>query len=172
MRNKLFFILSVFLTSMLLFTPVLAGSRIQKIFFEVDQVGNLTVRGTITGLGNQEVIARLKASGLARVSCFNQDGVLEPNKGYTFLVDGATSETIIGGDRGIEVAILKSGINYENECPNDNWSTEIDFIFWTDATISVLDRDTREVLNQYDYVCTAIRDTYTYNACTPVNPLG
>jgi hypothetical protein len=50
-------------------------------------------------------------------------------------------------------------------CPNENWTAQIDFIFWTDATISVYDLYTDELLASQDYTCTT---TLTSVTCDPV----
>lgn len=170
MRKELFSTLIAILALTLLTSTVFAAVRLRQVFFEVDQDGSLIVRGTATGFGNQELIARLVASGPAVVSCYNRDGELMPEQEYTIIVDGV-SESIFGGvvDNGIQVAIIDSGIDYDNECPNDNWSAEINFVSWSEATIMALDRETGEVLLRQDYVCTTIRYPTPSIACTPVS---
>jgi len=45
-------------------------------------------------------------------------------------------------------------------CPNDNWTANIDFVYWTNATITVTDpsTDPDTVLLQQNYTCVTTRD--------------
>jgi len=57
----------------------------------------------------------------------------------------------------------------EGGCPNNNWRANIDFVFWTDATITVTDpsTDPATVLLQQYYTCVTTRDPDSVS-CTPV----
>lgn len=163
MVKQLFCILSVLLASIFLATTVFAEVKLREVDFEVGP-GSLTALGTATGIGNRETVARLEASGLAIVKCTNQDGETEPAQEYRLSVFGASESPI--SDKGIQVAIIDSGIGYDNECPNGNWSASIDFVFWTEATINVYDED-ESLLASQDYSCITTRfpDSVT---CTSV----
>jgi hypothetical protein len=51
-------------------------------------------------------------------------------------------------------------------CPNDNWTATIDFVYWTDATITIQSLDTEEVLLTQQYTCVTTR---TNVSCSPVD---
>ena len=166
MRKKLFSTLSALLALMLLTSTVIAAAKLRDVSFNVGPGGNLTMRGTATGVGNREAVARLEASGQAEVSCYNRDGGLEPDQGYTIDVKGASFGGFDG--KGIQVAIIDSGIAYDNECPNTNWTAHIDFVYWDSATITVIDLETGEALVRQDNTCVTTRDPETIT-CTPIN---
>ena len=134
----------------------------------------LNATGTMTGLGKDDVIVQLQASGFPEVTCTNQGGNQAPGQnppkvssvGDQYL-DGDISETKNGKSPfnvTTDPADLGSLDAIAYGCPNDNWSAQIDFIYWTDATITVFDLGGNELQSQ-DYTCTT---TLTSVTCKPV----
>ena len=198
MRRKFLSILSALLAAMLLTSTVFAGYiKLSNVTFSLgtdtstnsgglqlmallaaesgqSSFPTLNATGTMTGLGKDDVIVQLQASGFPEVTCTNQGGNQAPGQnppkvssvGDQYL-DGDISETKNGKSPfnvTTDPADLGSLDAIAYGCPNDNWSAQIDFIYWTDATITVFDLGGNELQSQ-DYTCTT---TLTSVTCKPV----
>jgi hypothetical protein len=171
MKKKIFSLWSVLLMVILLVTPVSAGGAV-KLSSVRFSLGSLIAAGTLTGLGNTDVSVVIDASGFPVVSCINSGGNRVP--GQSFPMVSASGDQFLDGDSSIRKN-GKSPFDVETVdpefipwdqagCPNVNWMGHIDFIFWTDATISIFDASTQALLLQRDYSCTT---TMTSVTCTP-----
>ena len=198
MRRKFLSILSALLAAMLLTSTVFAGYiKLSNVTFSLgtdtstnsgglqlmallaaesgqSSFPTLNATGTMTGLGKDDVIVQLQASGFPEVTCTNQGGNQAPGQnppkvssvGDQYL-DGDISETKNGKSPfnvTTDPADLGSLDAIAYGCPNDNWSAQIYFIYWTDATITVFDLGGNELQSQ-DYTCTT---TLTSVTCKPV----
>lgn len=171
MKRKIPSILFALLAALLLTSTVFAGAiKFSNVNFSL---GSLVAQGTLTGLGNDDVRVRLDASGFPLISCTNHGGNQAPGQNPP-KVSASGDELLFGfdltrknGKSPFDVKTVAPQVldPIEYGCPNDNWTAQIDFIFWTDATISVYDLETQELLASQDYTCTT---TLTSVTCTPV----
>jgi hypothetical protein len=171
MRRKISSVLIALLAAILITSTVFAGAiRLSGVTFKL---GSLIAEGTLTGLGKQDVVVQLDASGFPVVTCTNQGGNQAPGQNPP-KVSASGQQLLFGFDLtrkngkspfGVETndPPVLSAIEYG--CPNNNWTAQIDFIYWTNATIKVLDLETQELLASQDYTCTT---TLTSVTCTPV----
>jgi len=171
MKKKLYSLLSVFLMVIVMVTPVSAGGAV-KLSSVKFSLGSLIANGTLTGLGNTNVLVVIDASGPAAITCSNYGGSQVPGQSYPKV--SAIGDQFLDGDSavrkngkspfGVETVDPESVPWDQAGCPNANWTGHIDFIFWTDATIRVYDAATQALLLQRDYACIT---TLTTVSCTP-----
>lgn len=170
MKRKIFSVLTALSAAILITSTVFAGAiKLSRVTFSL---GSLVANGKITGLGNQDVIVHLDASGFPLVTCTNQGGNQAPGQNPPKVSAGG-QQALLGDDPSKTFGKYLFGVETENPteldaveygCPNDNWTASIDFVFWDEATISIKDLDGNELLTQ-DYTCTT---TLTNVSCTPV----
>jgi hypothetical protein len=174
MNKKLSTILTILLVTMLTTSTVFAGGavKLSSIQFEL---GSLIASGYASGLGNTDVTIVLDASGIPAVTCTNNGNNDVPGQSYPKV--SASGQQSLDGDKDIQ----KNGrAKFSTEtddpqtlswdvagCPNSNWTGRIDFIFWTDATISVYDTATGALLQTQSYTCTTTRYPASVS-CSPV----
>jgi hypothetical protein len=171
MKKKLYLLLSVFLMVIMMTTPVSAGGAV-KLSGVSFRLGSLIADGTLSGLGNTDVSVVIDARGIPAITCINFGGNQVPGQSYPKVA--ASGHQLLDGDSsvrkngkspfGVETVDPESIPWDEAGCPNQNWTGHIDFIFWTDATISVYNASTQALLLQRDYACTT---TLTTVSCTP-----
>jgi hypothetical protein len=171
MKRKIISITTALLAAILLTSTVFAGAiKFSSVTF---RLGSLIADGALTGLGNLQAKVLLDASGFPVVSCTNQGGNKAPGQNPPKI--SALGEQLISGldltkkngrsPFSVETNDPQFVDPVEYGCPNANWTAEVDFIFWTDATINVVDPATEEVLASQDYTCTT---TLTSVTCVPV----
>jgi len=170
MKRKLYSLVSVLVVLMVMVTPVSAGGAV-KLSRVTFSLGSLIANGTLTGLGNTDVSVVIDASGIPAITCVNFGGSQVP--GQSFPKVSASGNQFLDGDDvskngrspfGVETVDPESISWDQAGCPNANWTGHIDFIFWTNASISVIDASTQALLLKQDYVCTTTR---TSVSCTP-----
>jgi hypothetical protein len=171
MKKKLYSLVSVLLIAIVLATPVSAGGAV-KLSGVSFRLGSLIAAGTLSGLGNADVSVVIDASGIPAITCINFGGNQVPGQSYPKVA--ASGNQLLDGDSpvrkngkspfGVETVDPESIPWNEAGCPNENWTGHIDFIFWTDATISVYNASTQALLLQRDYTCTTTMKTVS---CTP-----
>ena len=174
MNKKFFSLLAVLLVSALITSTASAGGAV-KLFGATFSLGSLIATGTFTGLGgyNQGVIVELVAGGFPVVTCTNPNGNQAP--GQNSLELSTNGEQLVGpqditrkGTAPMNVTAEPGPITgTQGGCPNDNWTAQIDFVFWTNAAISVRDTATGALLLQQVYNCTTPRDPDSVS-CTAV----
>lgn len=174
MKKNFFSVLSAFIAAIMLSTSALAGASI-KLSSVTFQLGSLIANGTLTGLGRTDVTVVLDASGFPAITCTNRGSNDVPGQSDPKI--SASGKQILLGDS----PIRKNGrslFGVETQdptvlawdaagCPNANWTGHIDFIFWTDATISIYETATNSLLVQHQYTCTTTRFPARV-ICTPV----
>jgi hypothetical protein len=174
MKRKLYTVLTVLMVVMLTTSPALARGAIKLSGITFD-LGSLIAKGFASGLGNTDVTVVLDASGIPAVTCTNYGGNDVPGQSYP-KVSASGQQALTGGD-----PLRKNGkaafftetddpttLTWEEAgCPNSNWTGHIDFIFWTDALISVYDTNTGELLASQAYTCETTRYPASVS-CTPV----
>jgi len=172
MKKKFLSLLSVLLMIVLLTTPASAGGAV-KLSGVTFSLGSLIANGTLSGLGNTDVSVVIDASGTPLVSCINNGGNIVPGQSAPRV--SASGNQLLDGDSPVRKN-GKSPFGVETDdpefipwdqagCPGANWSGRIDFIFWTDATITINDTSTPPIqLLKKDYSCIT---TLTSVSCTP-----
>jgi len=175
MKKKILsLLLTVLLVSTLMSSVVSAGGNVglRSVQFSL---GSLDVSGILTGLGgySEGVAVRLSASGIPVVSCTNQGGNEAPGQNPSN-VSASSIELIPDqditkkGTAPVEISAVPDPISgTQGGCPNGNWKAEIVFVYWTNATISVLDPATNTLLLQQNYACTTTRYPPSVS-CSPV----
>lgn len=170
MKKKILSILTILMMITLLTSTVSAGGNVGlgSVKFAI---GSLIATGKFTGLGgyNQGVDVELTAAGIPVVTCTNQGGTQAPGQNPPKV--SAEGNQFIGpqlitkkGTAPMDVTAEAGTITgLQGGCPNNNWTAEIDFVYWTDATISVFDVKTGALLLQRNYACTT---TLTSVTCT------
>jgi|RhiMetdeSRZDD1v2_1073273.scaffolds.fasta_scaffold389705_1 hypothetical protein len=174
MNKKLFSILAVFLLSSLITSTASAGGAV-KLSGATFSLGSLAANGTFTGLGGyiQGVTVELVATGFPVVTCTNPNGNQAPGQNLPQL--SANGEQIVGPQDITQKGTALLNVRAEpgpitgtqGGCPNDNWTAQIDFVFWTNAAISVRDTATGALLLKQDFNCTTTRDPDSVS-CTAV----
>ena len=171
MEKKIYSLVSVFLIIMAMVTPVSAGGAV-KLSTVSFRLGSLIADGTLTGLGNSDVSVVVEASGIPAITCINFGGNQVPGQSYPKV--SASGSQILDGDSPVRKN-GKSPFDVETVdpetipwdeagCPNSNWTGHVDFIFWTDASISVYNTSTQALLLKKEYACAT---TLTSVICTP-----
>jgi hypothetical protein len=174
MKKRAFILLSVLLIAGLLVSPASAGRGIG--FSATFSLGSLIAEGFATGVGQTDVTFVLKAMGPADITCINNGANSVPGQSAPRL--SATGEQdALGGDP--ETKNGRTPFLTETDdpitvawdvggCPNSNWIGHVDFIYWTNATVSIYATDTGALLTEQDFLCTTTRFPATVS-CTPVN---
>ncbi|HEX9386765.1 MAG TPA: hypothetical protein VF918_10640 [Anaerolineales bacterium] len=176
MKKRILSLLSTLLVVTLLASPVSAG---RGIGFSTVQfsLGSLIANGYVTGLGKTDVTLVLDASGeRAQVSCINSGGTIVPGQSSPKL-DAVGVQNLAGDDASRKNG--KAPFNTETSdliswdlagCPNSNWVGHIDFVFWTEATLTVhlgYNNPNGAILATQNYTCVTTRDPDRVS-CTPV----
>ncbi len=172
MKKRILALLSVLLVAILITSPVSAGPGIGLSGVQFS-LGSLIANGTVKGLGNTDVVMVLDASGIPVITCTNYGGSSVPGQSSPKV--SASGNQFLDGDSPVRKngrspfdveTIDPQSIPWDQAgCPNANWTGHIDFIFWTDATISVLDATTGALQLKQNYNCTTTR---TSVSCTPL----
>jgi hypothetical protein len=174
MKNRILSLLSTLLMLTLLTSPVSAGRGIG--FSATFSLGSLIAEGLATGVGQTDVTFELKGTGPADITCINSGGNSVPGQSSP-RISATGEQNVLGGDP--ETKNGRTPFRTETNdpetvawnvggCPNPNWIGHVDFIYWTNATISIYATDTGALLIKRDYVCTTTRFPATVS-CTPVN---
>jgi|SRR5215208_1265156 len=170
MKKKILSLLSALLVITLLTTPASAGGAV-KLSGVQFSLGSLIAKGTLSGLGNTDVSVVIDAIGIPMTTCTNYGGNPVPGQSApkvsasgNQLLDGNSSVRKNGKSPfGVETVDPESIPWDQAGCPNASWSAHIDFIFWTDATISIFNASDQALLLKQDYKCTT---TLTSVSCT------
>ena len=174
MKNKISSVLIATLLVILMVSPASAGPGIGLSGVKFS-LGSLIADGVLSKLGNTDVNVVLDAGGIPAITCTNHGGNAVPGQSYP-KVNASGQESLLGNS-----SVRKNGkspFNVETVdpvslpwdaagCPNANWSAHIDFIYWTNATISIYDIATNTLQVQQSYVCTTTRSPANVS-CTPV----
>jgi len=173
MKKKLFSILTVMLIAALSTSTVYAaGFKLTAGF----KLGSLIADGYAYGLGSTDVTIQLDASGIPVVTCTNQGGKQAPGQnppkvsatGKEFLdhndytKNGRSAFNVEVGDPQPNLTAAQMG------CPSNTWTSTIDSVLWTDATIYMFDTATGALLLRQDYTCDPKLQTATTVSCTLV----
>ena len=172
MNKKMLSILSGLLMAVLVFSNAFAGGGI-KISGATFSLGSLVAKGSVSGIGNTNVIMVLDASGIPVIVCTNSGGNQVPGQSSPKVTAEGTQA--LSGTDGLrkngkspfDVETARIHLTWAQAgCPNSLWTAEVVFVFWTNATISVKDPATNAVLAKQSYVC---KTTTTSVSCTAIN---
>ena len=171
MNKRIVALTGSILIAILVFSTAFAGGgvRLSGVSFSL---GSLITNGYVSGIGNTDVTMVLDASGIPAIVCTNYGGNQVPGQSSP-KVSAQGSENLLGNS-----PLRKNGkAPYDVEtnppapltwdqagCPNSNWTAQIVFVYWTNATISVYDSLTGALLLTQNYVCST---TKTSVSCTP-----
>src|SRR6266545_7169503 len=177
MKKKMLSIFSALLIAILMTST--AGARGVIILSANFSLGSLIASGTASarGQGNAALTLVLDASGIPAITCTNNGENDVP--GQSFPTVSASGRQDLNGDDLLKKG--KSPFSVETVdpttiawdaagCPSSNWTARIDFIYWTNATISVYDTTTTPwtLLKRQDYLCTTTHDPDSVT-CTLIN---
>jgi hypothetical protein len=164
MKRKLFSFLAVLLAMVLATSTVAAGGNVKLSGVEFS-LSSLVASGFASGLGNADVTVLLEAAGIPDVTCTNYGGTQAPGQnpanvsasGAQYLIH----ENYTKNGRSpfsVETEEPQPGLTAEQlGCPNNNWMASIDFVYWTEAVLSVYDTATGDLLAQQNYACVTTR---------------
>ncbi|HJR79856.1 MAG TPA: hypothetical protein VJ821_07275 [Anaerolineales bacterium] len=171
MQKRILSILTVLLAATMMTSTVSAGGNVKLSSLRFS-LGSLIANGTLSGLGNTDVSVVIDASGIPAITCINQGGNQVPGQSYPNV--SASGDQTLEGDSpvrkngkspfGVETVDPEFLPWDQAGCPNAKWLGRIDFIFWTDATISVFNASTQTLLLKRDFKCTT---TLTTVSCIP-----
>jgi hypothetical protein len=164
MKKRILSLLTVLLVAMILTSTVGAGGNVgfSKVQFSL---GSLIAEGYAQGLGRTDVTVELVASGIPVVTCVNQGGNESPGQNPVKVI-ASDRQFLPGNDplrKNGRAPFLTETNDPENlpgdvaGCPNSNWTGRIDFISWTEATLSAYDTATGALLERQDFACTTTR---------------
>lgn len=164
MNRKLFSFVSMLLAVLLTTSTVAAGGNV-KLSGVQFSLSSLVASGFASGLGNTDVSVVLDAAGIPDVSCTNNGGNRAPGQNPPKVSASGTQylihETYTKNGRSpfnVETEEPLPGLTAEQlGCPNNNWTASIDFVYWTEATLSVYDTASGALLSQQDYTCVTTR---------------
>ena len=149
-----------------------AKARFSKVSFTL---GSLIASGDLAGLGRDDVTVTLEASGVPVVSCANPNGSKAPGQNppkvsargdqflahQTYTKNGSSPFFVETG--AVEIKSAKA-----MGCPNNNWTATIDFVFWTNATLTLHDVTANKDIVVQKYACTTTRSPDSVS-CTLIN---
>ena len=172
MRKRLLSLLSALLAVTLLASPASAGRGIG--FSASFSLGSLIAEGFATGVGKTDVTFVLDAVGIPAMTCINNGSNSVPGQSSP-KISATGRQNVLGSDPRIKNGRTPFRTETDDPdtlawdlagCPNSNWIGHVDFIFWTDATISIYSTATNQLLTKQDYTCTTTRFPATVS-CTP-----
>jgi hypothetical protein len=172
MKKKLYTVLTLALILILSTSTVsAAGFKLSAGF----KLGSLIADGYAYGLGNTDVTIQLDASGIPLITCTNQGGTQAPGQNPP-KVSASGNEFLNHNDYtkngrsafNVETSEPQPGLSAKKMgCPSNTWTASIDFVFWTNATISMFDTATGTLLFKQDYTCVTTHNPDSIT-CTPV----
>jgi hypothetical protein len=173
MNKKLSTILAVFLILMLTTSTVGAAGAIK--LSGAFGLGSLTFNGYATGLGGYRdgVTIVLTGTGIPVVTCTNKGGNQAPGQNPPKVT--ADGSQFIGPQSIDKKGKAPVGVETEDPiltgtqggCPNDNWTATVEFIYWTDATLTAIDNTSGAVVATQNYTCVTTRNPDSVS-CTQV----
>lgn len=174
MKKRLYTLLTALLITVLTTTPVFARGAIKLTSISFS-LGSLIATGYAGGLGNTDVTIALDASGTPVITCTNYGGNNVPGQSYP-KISATGQQTLLGNDplrKNGKAAFFTETDDPETipwnvaGCPNSNWTAHVDFILWTNATISVYDTASNALLTKQNYTCVTTQ-TPASVSCTAV----
>jgi hypothetical protein len=136
---------SLFVAALLMSAAL--NAHAQNVHFKgeptvTDNGTNFTVCVSLAGLGNQDVIITIEATGLADTTCINPSGIEAPGQNRipfsTSITTVVRSTQIKNGT--VTVCATTPGPDItakEAGCPNNNWTARIDDVEFESAMITV-----------------------------------
>src|SRR5688500_5575076 len=175
MKKKILSILTIFVLITMMTSTVSAGGNV-KLSSVRFSLGSLVAEGFAGGLGRTDVTVVLDASGIPAITCTNPGGNAVPGQSSP-KVTASGDQSLLGSDPLRKNGKSPFGVETEDPaplawdqagCPGSKWTAQIDFVFWTNATISVYNTATNTLLVRQNYTCTTTRFPASVS-CTLVN---
>ena len=174
MTRNLFSFVAVLLAMVLTTSTAAAGGNVKLSGVQFG-LSSLVASGFASGLGNTDVTVVLDAAGIPVVTCTNSGGTQAPGQNPVNVSASGTQylvhETYTKNGRSafsVETEEPQAALSaQELGCANNNWVATIDFVFWTEATLSVFDTATGVLLAQQNYTCVTTRFP-AFVSCTAV----
>jgi hypothetical protein len=174
MKKKVVSIFCALVASILLTTTAWAGTAV-KLSSVTFSLGSLIADGKLSGLGKTDVTVKLDAIGTPDITCINFGGNTVPGQSSP-KISASGEQALLGNDPVRKNGSSRFGVETQDPdylpwdvagCPSANWIGHIDFIRWTNATISINDTASGILLLKKDYTCTTTRYPASVS-CTPV----
>jgi len=140
MKRKIYTLATILLVAMLAVTPVYAGGISGSW-----GIGSIKFIGTAWGFGGDAEIS-ISGSGIPEIACYTH-GNDNPAPGQNPARVSATNTAGLASfdhNKGKFDVNLEADANVENMtasqlgCPNDNWTAEVVFVYWDEATLTVV----------------------------------
>ena len=168
MQRKITSILCALLIASLSASTAQAGGNVKLQSAPTFNLGSLDVSGVLTGLGGYStgVTVQLDAIGIPVVTCTTPGGNQAPGQNPPKV--SASSQEYIDpqsisrkGKAPVAVSAEPASLilpGSQGGCPNDKWTAEIVFVYWTNATLTVTDNNSGAILlGPLNYTCTTTR---------------
>ena len=139
MRKLLVALCSLFAIA-LFAAPAQAAIRFHAGPTFTDQGTTLNVTGNVSGLGNEDLTARITATGVADVTCTNPAGNVAPGQRTSVTTTGTQEDIEVKNGRAtFNVTTAEPGpLNPADVCPNRKWTATITDVDFTSATLTLI----------------------------------
>lgn len=167
MKRILYPVLTAILIAIMVVYPAGAGGY--KLSSATFSLGSLIATGTASGLGSTDWLVELDATGHGSVICVNNGNNPVPGQSSP-KIDGKGTQAIPrsqitkNGKSPFDVTArpLEETPGYildwqQGGCPNSNWTAFVDFVYWDQAVLSLVDPITFETVASYKYNCVTTR---------------
>jgi hypothetical protein len=103
-----------------------------------DNGTTLTVRGNVSGLGNEDLSVFLSATGVAEVTCTNPAGNVAPGQDTTTTTSGSQTGIEPKNGRATFTVTTAQPTAPTDACPNRKWTATVTDVDFTSATLTLV----------------------------------
>ena len=134
---------ALILTAASLLVTLFASSALAAVTFHAgptftDKGTTLNVTGNVSGLGNQDLTARLTARGIASVECYNPAGNRAPGQDTAVTTSGTQSSIEVKNGRATFNVTSAAPTVSSSACPNKKWTATVIDVEFTSATLTLI----------------------------------
>jgi hypothetical protein len=138
MRRAAFLLTAVAMIVAMFSSTALAAVKFHAGPTFTDMGTTLNVTGNVSGLGNQDLTARLTATGIASVECYNPAGNRAPGQDTAVTTTGTQSNIEVKNGRAtFNVTSAEPRVS-SSACPNRKWTAEVIDVEFTSATLTLI----------------------------------